>query len=139
VLLARWINIDAAILGLHSKAAAAAAPAPGPQDNNKPSKQQSTQNTGETAHHHTQAKGSSSSSSSSSSGGSDSSATSGIAAAVARLVELDVSDAVQLSAVCLLQLLAWGANLRRLGASGCTTLAGEGKVLEAYMHVQYPT
>jgi hypothetical protein len=49
-----------------------------------------------------------------------------LAAAVSGLVELDVSDAVQLSAGCLLQLLAAAGNLKRLGASGCTTLAAEG-------------
>jgi hypothetical protein len=117
VLLARRINVDAAFLG-HCSTTAAAAPA---QLQNRQQSQQAPP-----GRQNAQA-GSSSSSSGGSGGGSAGIATAGIASVISRLVELDISDAVQLSAGCLLQVLHWGSsNLRKLGASGCTTLAAAG-------------
>jgi hypothetical protein len=118
VLLARRINVDAAFLGHSSSTKAAASATAHAQDASKGSNQQLKA-----------AAGSRSSNGSSSVNGNE---TCRLAAAVSRLVELDVSDAVQLSACCLLQLLAWGGNLKRLGASGCTTLAAAGVCFSRY-------
>jgi hypothetical protein len=125
VLLVRRINVDAVFLGHSSstKAAAAAAitPARGASKGSiQQLKQQQSTHTGG----HTTSATCSGSSSRRRSGGDETCDL--IAAAVSRLVELDVSDAVQLSAGCLLRLLDWGGNLKRLGASGCTTLAAAG-------------